>query len=419
MIPLAVIVQDGLRGGLSGLWHAVSQPVAAHALWLTLWTAVVMVVVNTVMGALTAYVLVRYTFPGKSLLNGIVDVPLAIPTLVTGVMLVILFGPQEALGGWLDRSLGLQIIFAPPGIILALLFVTFPFVVRAVQPVLLGLDRAQEDAAATLGITPPTPLPEATVAPVEPITTTGETGEQKTVEYLTRAFAAAGLEPGGVDGSWVQPVPLVRLDRAPGAKLSLRVGDEAMPLAVGEQATLALRNAGRTEVEAAPLVFGGYGVVDPARGWDAYAGVDLRGRIVVVLANDPDFEVKAADVIPVFMGVKDSIKLVYTCPKHLLSEIGTGIDHDHRPRLGRRPGGNLPRAGAQDIQEHRRRCIRQRRQRRDRRRPDRRLSATRQPLSHRSWFSDWRGRALRRGCRRRTDRRADPGRGLLRDQRRP
>lgn len=121
----------------------------------------------------------------------------------------------------------------------------------------------------------------------------GETGEQRTVEYLTRAFAAAGLEPGGADGSWVQQVPLVRLDRAPGATLSIDVRNQAMPLAVGEQATLALRNVGRTGIEAAPLVFGGYGVVDPARGWDAYAGVDLRGRIVIVLANDPDFEAGA------------------------------------------------------------------------------------------------------------------------------
>jgi sulfate transport system permease protein len=84
----------------------------------------------------------------------VVDVPLAVPTLVTGVMLVLLYGPQEALGAWLERSLGVRIIFAPPGIILALLFVTFPFVVRAVQPVLLSLDRGQEDAAATLGAGP-------------------------------------------------------------------------------------------------------------------------------------------------------------------------------------------------------------------------------------------------------------------------
>jgi len=118
----------------------------------------------------------------------------------------------------------------------------------------------------------------------------GEVGEQKTVEFLARAFAAAGLEPGGIDGLWTQPVHLVRLDRLPGARLSLTLPGGGMPLDVGAQATLALRNVGRTEVANAPLVFGGYGVVDTARGWDAYAGIDLRGKVVVVLANDPDFE---------------------------------------------------------------------------------------------------------------------------------
>lgn len=151
IIPLAVIFQDGLRGGLGGLWRAITQPVAGHALWLSLWTAGVMALINTVMGALTAYVLVRYEFPGKRLLNAIVDLPFAIPTLVTGVMLVVLYGPQRALGAWLDQNLGIKIIFAPPGIILALLFVTFPFVTRAVQPVLQDLDRDQEEAAATIG----------------------------------------------------------------------------------------------------------------------------------------------------------------------------------------------------------------------------------------------------------------------------
>jgi sulfate transport system permease protein len=151
IIPLAVIFRDGLQDGLAGLWQTISQPVAWHALKLTLWTAAVMTLINTVMGMLTAYVLVRYEFPAKSLFNAIVDLPVAIPTLVTGVMLVVLYGPQQAMGAWLDRELGLRIIFAPPGIILALLFITFPFVVRAVQPVLLSLDREQEQAAATLG----------------------------------------------------------------------------------------------------------------------------------------------------------------------------------------------------------------------------------------------------------------------------
>jgi len=118
----------------------------------------------------------------------------------------------------------------------------------------------------------------------------GEEGDRRTVEYLSKSFAAAGLEPAGVDGLWTQPVSLVRLDRRPGATLSLAISGRTMHLTPGENATLALRNVGRTEVTEAPLVFGGYGVVDPARAWDAYEGVDLRGRVVVLLANDPDFE---------------------------------------------------------------------------------------------------------------------------------
>lgn len=151
LIPLAVIFQDGLREGLTGLWAAISLPIAASALRLTLWTSALMAVINAVMGTITAYVLVRYSFPGKALLNAIVDLPLAIPTLVTGVMLVVLYGPQSVIGGWVQDQTGWRIIFAPPGIILALLFINFPFVVRAVQPVLQSLDRESEEAAATLG----------------------------------------------------------------------------------------------------------------------------------------------------------------------------------------------------------------------------------------------------------------------------
>src|SRR5258706_10172257 len=151
LIPLAVIFQDGLKDGLSALWQSVSQPVPWSALRLTLWTSALMAVINAIMGTLTAFVLVRYSFPGRSFLNAIVDLPLAIPTLVTGVMLVVLYGPQSIIGGWFKDQLGWQIIFAPPGIILALLFINFPFVVRAVQPVLESLDRESEEAAATLG----------------------------------------------------------------------------------------------------------------------------------------------------------------------------------------------------------------------------------------------------------------------------
>ncbi len=186
IIPLLVILQDGFREGLSEFWHQITLPIAWNALKLTLWTSAVMTIVNTVMGTLTAFVLVRYEFPGKNILNGLIDLPLAIPTLVTGVMLVILFGPQEAVGAWLKDKFDFSVIFAPPGIILALLFLTFPFVVRAVQPVLLELDLAQEHAAATLGasgwtifrriVLPPLTLPVITGAMLSFARAIGEFG---------------------------------------------------------------------------------------------------------------------------------------------------------------------------------------------------------------------------------------------------
>jgi sulfate transport system permease protein len=150
LIPLGVIIVDAFREGFAEFWRQVTLPIAASAIWLTLWTSAVMTAINAVMGLVTAFVLVRYEFPGKGILNAIIDLPLAIPTLVTGVMLVILYGPQESLGAFLSGQ-GWDIIFAPPGIILAVLFITFPFVVRSIQPVLLDLDLQQERAAATLG----------------------------------------------------------------------------------------------------------------------------------------------------------------------------------------------------------------------------------------------------------------------------
>ena len=118
----------------------------------------------------------------------------------------------------------------------------------------------------------------------------GEPGEAKTIDFLIRSFKTAGLEPGGTGGKWTQDVPLVRLDRLPGASMRLTLAGKDRPFALGREATLALRNAGAYKVAKAPLMFAGWGVVDPARGWDAYAGVDMRGKIAVLLANDPDFE---------------------------------------------------------------------------------------------------------------------------------
>jgi sulfate transport system permease protein len=151
VVPLIVIIQDGFREGILELIHQITLPIARHAILLTIWTSALMTVINAIMGLMTAYVLVRYEFPGKRLLNAIIDLPLSIPTLITGVMLVMLYGPQETLGAFLTKKIGLQVIFAPPGIILSLLFISFPFVVRTIQPVLEDLDRSQENAAVTLG----------------------------------------------------------------------------------------------------------------------------------------------------------------------------------------------------------------------------------------------------------------------------
>lgn len=150
-LPIFVILVSGLGNGIDRFWASITNPIALAALQLTLQTALIMTLINTTMGVLTAYALVRYHFPGKQIFNAFVDLPFAIPTLVTGVMLVLLYGPQTILGSFIEREFGQRIIFEPTGIVIALLFVSYPFVVRTVQPVLLQLSVNQEQAAQTLG----------------------------------------------------------------------------------------------------------------------------------------------------------------------------------------------------------------------------------------------------------------------------
>ncbi len=118
----------------------------------------------------------------------------------------------------------------------------------------------------------------------------GEKGEAPTVAFLAKAMAAAGLEPAGERGGWYQDVPLVRLDRQSGARMTITERGLARAVVLGRDATLTLRNAGPFAIADAPVLFGGWGVVDPAKGYDAYRGVDLKGKVVLLLANDPDFE---------------------------------------------------------------------------------------------------------------------------------
>jgi sulfate transport system permease protein len=152
-VPLAALVHAGFADGLAALWDTVRAPVARAALWLTVWTALVIAVLNALLGTATAWVLVRYRFPGRAALSALVDLPFAIPTLVAGMMLAVLYGQGSLVGDKLG-ALGIELIFAPPGIVLALMFVTLPFVIRAVEPVLLEIDPAEEEAALVLGAGP-------------------------------------------------------------------------------------------------------------------------------------------------------------------------------------------------------------------------------------------------------------------------
>lgn len=151
-LPVAAIITKGFGDGLSSFREAMAIPYAWAAIRLTLVTSTIAALVNAVMGTMLAYVLVRYRFPGRKVLSSVVDLPLAIPTLVTGLMLMVLYGPNGRIGRFLE-GLGIQVVFTPLAVLLALCVVTLPLVVRNVQPVLQELDPAEEEAAATLGAT--------------------------------------------------------------------------------------------------------------------------------------------------------------------------------------------------------------------------------------------------------------------------
>jgi sulfate transport system permease protein len=152
-VPMAAIVVKGFGDGVGTFRSAMDNPGAWAAIQLTLVTSAVAAVLNATFGTILAYVLVRYRFRGRELLSSIVDLPFAIPTLVTGVMLLALYGPNSPVGRLLDGA-GLGVAFTKFGILVALMVVTLPFVVRTVQPVLLELDPAEEEAAMVLGASP-------------------------------------------------------------------------------------------------------------------------------------------------------------------------------------------------------------------------------------------------------------------------
>jgi sulfate transport system permease protein len=143
LLPLAALIWSSRSHGLGAFWHQATEGEAMSALKLTLGLAAVCALVNAVAGTAIAWVLVRDRFPGRGLVDAVIDLPFALPTIVAGLTLLALYGP--------GRPFGIDVAFTRIGILFALLFVTLPFVVRAVQPVLLELDTEMEEAAASLG----------------------------------------------------------------------------------------------------------------------------------------------------------------------------------------------------------------------------------------------------------------------------
>jgi sulfate transport system permease protein len=143
LIPLAAVVFRSTNEGWDGFWASVTTPQALAALRLSLGASLLVVLINAVMGTLIAWVLVRDEFPGKDVVSALIDLPFALPTIVAGLTLIAMYGVRS--------PLGINVAYTPIAVILALLFVTLPFVVRTVQPVLGEIDREMEQAATALG----------------------------------------------------------------------------------------------------------------------------------------------------------------------------------------------------------------------------------------------------------------------------
>jgi sulfate transport system permease protein len=151
--PVGLVFWRTFENGLGPVWNAATNPEALHALWLTVLIALIAVPANTIFGVICALVIVRGRFHGKTLLNALVDLPFALSPVVIGLALYLVYARTGWFGGWLVDH-GINVIFALPGMILATIFVSLPFVVRETVPVLREIGTEQEEAAWTLGASP-------------------------------------------------------------------------------------------------------------------------------------------------------------------------------------------------------------------------------------------------------------------------
>jgi len=152
-VPVGLIFYRTFEHGWTQFWDSITTPAAIHAFWLTIEIALIAVPLNTVFGVIAALALVRGDFRGKWLIEAIIDIPFAVSPIVIGLSLILVYGSGGWLGSWFVDH-GVQIIFAVPGMVLATIFVSLPFVVREVEPVLREVGDEQEQAAATLGANP-------------------------------------------------------------------------------------------------------------------------------------------------------------------------------------------------------------------------------------------------------------------------
>jgi sulfate transport system permease protein len=150
VLPLFIVFQQALERGLAAYLAAILEPHATAALRLTLLTAAIAVPANLLFGLAASWAIARFEFPGRSVLVTLIDLPFAISPVISGVVFILLFGRQGWLGPWLDTH-DVKVVFAVPGIVLATVFVTFPFVARELIPVMQTLGRDEEEAAVVLG----------------------------------------------------------------------------------------------------------------------------------------------------------------------------------------------------------------------------------------------------------------------------
>ncbi len=153
VVPVGVVFYRTFENGVGAVWDAVTTPAAISAFWLTIEVALIAVPLNAIFGVLAAIALVRGRFRGKRVFDALLDLPFAVSPVVVGLALVLVYGQEGWLGGWLTEQ-GIQVIFSTPGMVLATIFVSLPFVVREVMPVLREIGTEQEQAAETLGASP-------------------------------------------------------------------------------------------------------------------------------------------------------------------------------------------------------------------------------------------------------------------------